>query len=391
MLLVLVQGIGCPGAAALELTGHLSGEARGFLQRPAFPGQRRDGVSLAFAPELYHDWDDGRHSLLLAPFLRLDSMDGRRSHFDLREAVYQWSSGSLQGRVGVSRVFWGVAESRHLVDVINQADLIEDVDGEDRLGQPMLTLAWRGSLGTIEGFVLPGFRERTFPGRHGRLRSEPVVDAGGAVYESPAGRHHVDFAVRWSAVIGDLDLGLSHFHGTSREPRLLPGLDSGGQAVLVPHYDQVDQSAVDVQLTRGAWAWKLEALHRSGQGASHVASVAGFEYTVAGVAGSRADLGLLAEHLFDGRGSASPQPFANDLFLGLRLAMNDTAGSEVLAGVIHDLHGQGEVFSVEASSRLDDHWRLEAQVRAWCGVAADDPQRSLARDDHLLVRVLRFF
>ena len=50
---------------------------------------------------------------------------------------------------GVRRVFWGVAESNHLVDVINQTDAIENPDQEDKLGQPMLNLAY------VEYFCLP--------------------------------------------------------------------------------------------------------------------------------------------------------------------------------------------------------------------------------------------
>ena len=40
--------------------------------------------------------------------------------------------------VGAAKVFWGTAESRHLVDIINQTDAVEDIDEEDKLGQPMV-------------------------------------------------------------------------------------------------------------------------------------------------------------------------------------------------------------------------------------------------------------
>jgi len=43
--------------------------------------------------------------------------------------------------VGINSVFWRVVESNHLVDILNQTDLIEDIDGEEKLGQPMISLS----------------------------------------------------------------------------------------------------------------------------------------------------------------------------------------------------------------------------------------------------------
>ncbi len=378
-------------AQALELGGYLGLEARGFLHRPAFAGQRHDDLSLLARPELWHVTEDGRHTVAITPFLRADSADGRRSHFDLREALYLRAEDRWELRVGVDTVFWGAAESRHLVDVINQTDLVENVDGEDKLGQPMVALALKRDFGVVDLYLLPGFRERTFPGRRGRLRTDPVVDTDAARYESGAGRGHVDLAVRWSRTFGAFDVGLAHFMGTGREPTLLPTRDAAGGAVLVPRYEQVHQSSVDLQGATGAWLWKLEALHRSGQGSAHVAWVAGFEYTLARVAGTAMDLGLLAEHLLDGRGAGAPQRFENDLFLGARLALNDVHGSSLLAGVIHDLDGEGSVFSLEASRRVGERWRLELEALAFNGITSRDPLRALDRDDHVLLRLLRYF
>ncbi len=102
--------------------------------------------------------------------------------------------------------------------------------------------------GTAGVFVLPGFRERSFPDDDARLRGSLPIDDDNPTYDSGAEDRHVDFAVRWSHTIGDWDVGLAHFHGTSREPRLIPRIDAGGRTVLVPQYDQIDQT----RLTRPA-------------------------------------------------------------------------------------------------------------------------------------------
>jgi hypothetical protein len=122
-----------------------------------------------------------RQQIRIAPFLRLDSLDDERTHFDIREAYWRnlWESWELT--VGFNRIFWGVTESRHLVDVINQTDQVEDIDGDEKLGQPMIQLITDRPWGRLEAFALIGFRERTFAGPDGRLRTPLPVDNNAAV------------------------------------------------------------------------------------------------------------------------------------------------------------------------------------------------------------------
>jgi len=54
--------------------------------------------------------------------------------------------------------FWGVTEFQHLVDIINQTDLVENIDTEDKLGQPMINLALINDWGTVDLFIMPYFR-----------------------------------------------------------------------------------------------------------------------------------------------------------------------------------------------------------------------------------------
>ena len=386
---------------AVELSGRIELEPRGFTQSPAHPGQNRHGLSLAVQPELHHSFDDDRQSLLFSPFVRLDSADDERTHFDVRELLYQRVFDAAELRIGIGRVFWGVTESYHLVDVINQTDLVENIDREDKLGQPLVNLTLIRDWGAVDLFVLPGFRERTFPGREGRLRSEPFIDTERATYESGAGRQRIDYAVRWSHAIGDFDIGVAHFHGTSREPRLLPECEDGRSAlstpcnpstvVLAPRYEVVNRTSLDVQATRDATLWKLEALHESGQGDTYVAWVAGFEYSWFGINESGMDLGLLVEHLFDDRGGNAPHPLEDDVFAGMRLAFNDEEDTALLAGVIVDMDGDATNLTLEASRRVGDDWKVELETRLWTGVAHDDPMSPLRDDDYLQLTLSRFF
>ena len=392
-VLAVLAPLAAPAGGAAELSGYLSFEPRVFFDAPLRPTQPDAGLSPAAvaAPEWRFDAGDGTNRFTLAPYFRVDADDDERTHADLREAVWLRIGDTWVSRVGVGRVFWGVTESRHLVDVINQTDLVEDFDEEDKLGQPMLNLErWVGP-GSLGVFVLPGFRERTFPERTARLSGAVPVAADAVGYESGAGSRRTDLAVRWYGALGGWDIGVSAFHGTSREPRLLPGLDSDGEWRLAPYYDVIGQVGLDVQYTRGAWLWKLEALGRRGHGSDFGAAVAGFEYTAFGIGGSGADLGLLAEYLYDGRGpGAPPTLYDDDWFGGVRLALNDAAGTAILGGVIVD--GNTVLGILEGERRLTGTWKLEAEVRWFRGSDADDPLLAgFRRDSFATLRLAWYF
>ncbi len=384
-------GLGADAARAGELdwSGSIELELRSFLSDPAFPDQLRGGQgSVVLAPELGFKTEDRRHQFRLVPYLRLDGRDDERSHFDLRQAYWRYVGDGWEILAGLERVFWGVAESRHLVDIINQTDSVEDVDEEDKLGQPMIALSTSRSWGTLALYVMPVFRERTFSGRDGRLRTPLVVDTDDAQYESSAEDSRVDLALRWSHFLGDWDVGVSYFYGTGREPRLVPAA-TGDR--LLPFYDVIQQIGVDVQYTRGAWLWKLEALAREGQGRTFGAAVAGFEYTLYQVKAA-ADLGLLAEYLWDDRDDfAPPTAFEDDLFLGARLALNDTQDTTVLAGGVVDLDERSWAVLIEAERRLTDHFTIEVESRLFLDVSEEDLLAAFAADDFAVVRLAYHF
>ena len=130
---------------------------------------------------------------------------------------YLWLADTWELRLGFGKVFWGTTEFVHLVDIINQTDRVEDISLEKKLGQPMVQLSIPRDWGIVDMFVMSYFRERTFPGRRGRLRSALVVDTDNPIYESANKEWQVDAALRYSHSIGDWDIGLYHFYGTGRD------------------------------------------------------------------------------------------------------------------------------------------------------------------------------
>jgi len=375
----------------VDRSGSIEWQARAFLHDPAWAGQDEQAVQGSVTSVMEIRWynETGTQRASFVPFLRWDSTDEERSLADLREAYWAYEGGDYEVLIGANTVFWGVTESIHLVDVINQADFGGDIDGKDKLGQPMARLTLLRDWGEISAYLMPFFRERTFAGIDGRLRPPLPVDTGNSVYEASREDRHVDVALRYSHYLGDVDIGLSLFSGTSREPRLL--LASDGQS-LVPVYDQVQQFGIDLQYTGEAWLWKLETIARDAATRSFAAAVGGFEYTVYQVAGSAADLGILLEYQYDGRSDAEPVTIAdNDVFVGLRLALNDVQDTAVLAGFSRDTNTGESFVNVEAERRFGDNWFGELRIRAFAGADEGDATYWLQQDDYVQLSLARYF
>jgi hypothetical protein len=373
----------------VEITGRLSVESRWFPKTGAYSGQRAHGSGVVAEPRIYVEDVRGR-SFTLAPFFRFDAGDKRRTHMDLREAYFllfgEVGNQEWELRLGVDRVFWGVTESRHLVNIINQVDLVEHPYKEPTLGQPVVHATFSGDWGAVELFGMTGHRARTFPGRSGRLRFPFIVDNERISYESNAGRWHPDVAARYSRSAGNMDVGISGFDGNSRDPLLLPGVDRKGLPVLLPQYERIRQFGLDAQLTAGSWLFKIEALGRAGARdrrgveAEYVASTMGGEYTFYSVIGSAADLSLIGEWNYDGRGRNATNIFQNDLFVAARLAFNDVQSTEVLGSVMNDIDTTTRVFTFEFNRRLSDRFSLHVEAIALLDVDADDLSYASRRD-----------
>ena len=390
-LVVLVAAT--PGLAfAGEWRGNVDADAWWFFHDASDPRQSNGNLSLAFEPEYFHDWDDGDQRFVFAPFLRLDQRDDERTHADIRELYWRKSFESAELLVGFGKVFWGVTELRHLVDIINQTDLVENLDGEQKLGQPMVQLTLLRDWGTLDFFAMPYFRERTFTGPDGRPRPPLYVDTDNPVYESSAEQTHFDYAARWSHYFGEFDVGLAFFSGTSREPRLLPGLNSQGEPVLIPNYDLIDQLSLDAQATLGSWLLKLEAIGRDTPQETFFAATGGFEYTLVGIFDTAIDLGLLAEYLYDD--SSDPflvTPFDDDIFLGTRLAFNDTQSTELLVGFSQDLNNDSIFFNVEGSRRIGQSWKAGLQVRIFNNDEPTDAFFAFRNEDYAEFKISKYF
>jgi hypothetical protein len=303
--------VATPVAAQAFVHGSAGVATRGFFESPLRPEQVMHTTSVLLRPSLRVQWGQGAQRLTLEPLVRLDEGDGVRMHFDLRALAWERAWPTVELRLGIARVFWGVAESQHLVDIVNQRDLVERPNRKEKLGQPMVDVALKGLWGTLDLYLLPGFRRLEYPSSRGRLRGSLPV-ASRPEYASRARDRHVDVAARWHRASAGLEVAISGFRGTSRDPVMMLR-ERGDERWVVPRYEQIDQLGLEARYVAGAWTWKVEALSRGGlPDGRYSAMVAGVERTMHRLFGSGADLALLTEYHRDERGREAPTAFQND-------------------------------------------------------------------------------
>jgi len=233
------------------------------------------------------------------------------------------------------------------------------------------------------------FRERPFPGVDGRPRLPFAVNTDATSYESSAENRHVDVAVRVARAWGSWDLGAHVFHGTARNPELRFDPTT---VELQPFYALMTQVGIDAQATLESWLLKTELVHRQGKEfTDHVAGVTGFEYSFYDIQGSGFDLGIVGEYLFEDRDEAEADILQNDVLIGLRLALNDAASTEALAGVIVDLDEDEQLYSLEASRRFGSNFKASFAYTGWSDGETPSSLTPFDREDNVRFELGYFF
>lgn len=403
------------GADSAELRGEAEVEAILFAESPRFEGQDDQSLSFAIMPSGELTWydvgmlDDAEITATVTPFLRIDTRDDERTHFDFREAKLDFRFGDTDLTIGADTVFWGKTEIDQIVDIVNQVDGVEGTDGEDKLGQPMIALRrivdFGGFSGQAAAFYFPYFRERTFLGEESRLRTGVLVDGDDARFETGAEEWTPSFSARLAGFYGDVDMGVHVFHGLSRDPAFEVShvraiTDPAGVRfvpdALRPVYGRITQVGLDAQYTTDATLWKLETIGRFDQRnlaferEDYIGAIGGAEHTLYGIADTNADLGLIAEYAYDSRGDLALTPFDNDLVLGGRLALNDAQDTSALFTAAFDTRTAETVLRLEAERRLGDSFKLELVGQSFLNTDETSLVDSL-QDDHSIRIVLSAF
>jgi hypothetical protein len=438
--------------AEFDASGYIEAEARYYPQEGVFEEQDDAFGSLASELDIYWRSEDESQTVQFKPFGRITTADdGNRSHADVRELYYRFAGSGWQVLVGANKVFWGVTESAHLVDIVNQTDNVESTNGEEKLGQPMVGIGFEGNWGNLDMYVLPYFRERKYTaGSERPLLGVPSptdnqklvsadIDYNKVQYQHDDEEEHVDYAIRWASYFGNLDVGLSYFSGTSRDPLPFfsnvttnndPSAGPNSPAILPSeyslYYEQLWQVGLELQYLLGDWALKFEGTSKNLDSGDYNEFVTGFEYTFSDLNPWGQDVGILLEYLWNDRDAVSTidqaltsqgltidsitdplqlaqleaattvpgeflSPFEDDVFLGFRFTLNDIDSTDFLAGFIYDIDSGTTIGSFEGSTRFGDNVRASLNVYLITDVPEDSSFFFSRRDDLVEAKVQWYF
>jgi len=370
-----------------EVSGYFGIDYRYFPDSALYPGQHESYFSMVFQPEVYLEWNKGRQLLAFIGFARIDQYDIERTHADIRELYWQGIFKNWELSVGFKKIFWGVTESNHLVDIINQADALEGFDLEQKLGQPMIHFSWSPKWGTIDLFAMTFHRQLKFPGPQGRLRPPFELDYDNTTYESEQEEYNLDLAIRWTHSFSVFDIGISHFYGTSRAPLF----ESSDSITVNAFYELINQTALDIQASTGPMLWKAEIIYRVSKRKTINAFTVGGEYTFSNIFSSGVDVGLLAEYNFDNRGMELLTGLDDDYFFGARLAINDRQSSNLIGGVIIDRNIQTLRYFLDASRRLGDSWKISIEASGFGNIDPSEFIYLIRNDSFVQISLAKYF
>ena len=379
------SSIAVPPRFSWEISGNIQGDYRYFEEDGLYPGQETEYFSTIFNPEVYVEWDNSNQLIQFEGFARLNQYDIEQTHWDIRELYYQNIIENWELSVGKKQIYWGFTESNHLVNIINQDDLLEGNGVANKLGQSMIHISNYSEMGTVDVMLMRGFNPIQFPGAKGRLRPPFAVDYASTTYESEDGVDNTDFAIRWSHNFNAIDLGVSHFKGTSRTPLIT----SADGISFAPHYELIDQTGLELQASVGSMLWKLEAIQRKSDTNTIRACTFGGEYTL--VTKSGYDIGLLAEYNYDDRGAESITGLNDDVFAGIRIALNDEQSTSFLGGMNKDNENGTISYFVEADRRLGDSWKINVKTFGFKDVSENEFLYLLRKDGFVELSLVKYF
>lgn len=379
------SSIAVPSKFSWEISGNIQGDYRYFEKKGLYPGQETEYFSSIFNPQIYVEWDNSNQLIQFEGFARLNQYDIEQTHWDIRELYYQKIIANWELSVGKKQIYWGFTESNHLVNVINQDDLLEGNGVANKLGQSMIHVSNYSEIGTVDVMLMRGFNPIQFPGAKGRLRPPFDVDYASTTYESEDGLDNTDFAIRWSHTISAIDFGVSHFKGNSRTPFFT----SNDGVSFAPNYELIDQTGLELQASLGSMLWKVEAIQRKSDRKTIRAYTFGGEYTL--VTGRGYDIGFLAEYNYDDRGAESITGLNDDVFVGLRIALNDEQSTSFLGGMNKDNENGTISYFAEANRRLGDSWKINVKAFGFKDVAENEFLYLLRKDGFVELSLIKYF
>ncbi|CAM4141450.1 hypothetical protein [Pseudoalteromonas ostreae] len=306
-------------------------------------------------------------------FANWDSADEPRRYYDFREANVYVSQDNLKFGLGVDTFFWGVSESINIANVLNQADIMESIDGKVKLGQTFVSLSNRVKNGYISVYYLPVFREQAYPERP--VYGLPVSEY--ALFEKD--KKNGGIAARGLFYIDEFEFALSFFKGTRRSPLLLQSV--ANLSVRSPYYLQTENFIFDGVYLLDDFTVKLEL--KTGKELEHgfTASNLGLEYPSYAFSEYIEEVIFIAEYVFDDRGEQGESHGQNDIFLGTKFDFGHSNQGSVRFLYSYDFDFKSEYAELSYEYRLSDYFRFKSKFTKVLSAPMEDKRLFALSDE----------
>lgn len=360
-------------ALALDNRGNLEIQYSAFLEE-SNQATWQTGSVVKFDTRLSQSLADD--SIKGQLYVQADYQEHEPESYNLtfREAFVTWNpTARAQVKAGWYETFWGVTESVNVVDVLNQRDLSFGLTDKRKITQPGFSLSADYGRFNWEGHVLSDFQARRFPDQGNRPALPVSVFSENAIYEQGSGFDHFEFATRGQVLLGPMETAVSVFRGYNREPTfVLQGesaqigqlistgaLPSDHSAGLRPNYEVITHIGHEAVLFVGNSIMKSELVYRKSDNSDWWLAVVGGEYSLYSLFGSFSDLTFFVEYLLNTREEEIDPFFADDVFLGLRLNLNNPLSTTLEAGAFLDTQNSEQLYTAKVSSRINSYAKFE--------------------------------
>ncbi len=309
---------------------------------------------------------------------RADNYDPSRSIFFFEEAYVQYTNGGFGLTLGSQTITWSATEAFHPADIINSRNFDSNLENAEKIGEPMLTLAYAGGDSKISLMFMPMLIKPVLPAMSNRLSfsndfptlKPQLINRNGKVAES---EFETQYAARFEHTFSDADISLHYVDHIDRSTPIIRITPFG----VAPIYLPVKQIGGTFQMVAGDWVYKAEVGNRSYMSfensafgklniPDHTQVAFGVEYGWAIGSGAEIAWVLEGQHLLGitKEERAGISIFQNDILFGMRFALNDIYNQEYFISAIHDLERESEnLLNLDYKRRVSDMWTMNLGIR----------------------------
>jgi len=294
----------------------------------------------------------------------VDNDDEDRRYFDATDLYYKHEFENSDLLIGRNTRFWGAMEFYNHTDNFNTKDWRDNpFDYDAKLGAN--NIAYTQYFDNSEFSVIAKVHETGQKVQDQKSVNNflPPIYSDELETQKSEDRPTVYLKYSGSAEDTQLDYSLIYQNGYDEQRYLAP---VGGE--LRQHAYLVDKVMAYATLVDAETIYKTELAYTESddEKVSNYSQLSlGVEHTLYGVWG-KSDLGLLAEYYrYDAYDEGKLEAkdfgnlFADDVMLGFRLSVNDSADSDVLAGIAIDNENQEKLIFAEYNTRLVEKYKLK--------------------------------